>query len=62
MDILSILIIAGICILCLLPFVFGSFRGFDRRAKDIEGQNPEAARALREARQNIDRGRGRYWR
>lgn len=60
MDIVSILIIAGICILCLLPILFHSFRSFDKGADDIEAQNPDVARAIRDARQQIDRGRGRY--
>ena len=62
MDIVSILIIAGICILCLLPVVFRSFRSFDKCADDIEAQHPDVAKAIREARGNIDRGKGRYGR
>ncbi len=58
MDLLSILIIAGICILCGLPFLLGLFRTKDKKSNDIENQNPEVARALREARRNIDAGRG----
>ncbi|WP_104090478.1 hypothetical protein [Arthrobacter sp. GMC3] len=60
MDIASILIIAGICILCLLPVVFRSFRSFDKTANDMEAQNPEVAKAIRDARRDIDRGKGRY--
>lgn len=60
MDIASILIIAGICILCLLPVVVRSFRRFDKSADDLEGQHPDVAKAIREARRNIDRGKGRY--
>lgn len=60
MDIASILIIAGILALCLLPIIFRSFRSFDKSADDIEGRDPETARAIREARKNIDRGKGRY--
>ena len=58
MDMVSILIIAGICLLCLLPVLFRSFRGFDKSAD--EGRNPEVARAIRDARHQIDRGKGRY--
>lgn len=60
MDIASVLIIAGICILCLLPVLFRSFRSFDKGANDIEAQHPDVAKAIREARRNIDRGKGRY--
>lgn len=60
MDIASILIIAGICILCLLPVLFRSFRSFDKSANDIEAQNPDVAKAIRDARRDIDRGKGRY--
>lgn len=60
MGIASILIIAGICILCLLPVLFRSFRSFDKSANDIEAQHPDVAKAIREARRNIDRGKGRY--
>lgn len=60
MDIVSILIIAGIVILCLLPVVFRSFRSYDKSANDIEPQSPDVAQAIREARMNIDRGKGRY--
>ncbi|WP_449374473.1 hypothetical protein [Arthrobacter psychrolactophilus] len=60
MDIVSILIIAGIVILCLLPVVFRSFRSYDKSANDMEHQSPDVAQAIREARKNIDRGKGRY--
>lgn len=60
MDIVSGLIIAGICVLCVLPILFGSYRSFDKSAKDIEGRDPETALALRKARRDIDRGRGYY--
>ncbi|MFC8302479.1 hypothetical protein ACFUCV_02200 [Specibacter sp. NPDC057265] len=60
MDLLSLLIIAGICILCLLPVVFRSLRGLDRHADDIQGSDPETAEALRKARESIDRGKGWY--
>lgn len=60
MDIVSILIISGIVILCLLPFIFGAFMKFDKKAEELEGTDPETARALRDARRNIDRGRGIY--
>lgn len=60
MDIISILIILGIVVLCLLPVLFRSFRSFDKSAEDIEASNPDVARAIREARNQIDRGNGRY--
>lgn len=60
MDLVSLLIVAGIIVLCLLPVVFGSFRSLDRHADDMEGRDPETARALRRARRDIDRGKGRY--
>lgn len=60
MDIVSILIIVGICILCLMPVLFRSFRSYDRTANDMEAQNPDVAKAIRDARRNIDRGRGRF--
>lgn len=60
MDIASILIIAGICILCLLPVLFRSFRSFDKTANDLEKQNPDVAEAIRKARRDIDSGRGRF--
>lgn len=59
MDLVSILIIAAICLLCLLPVLFRAFRGFDKGADDVEGRNPEVARAIEDARRHIDRGRGR---
>jgi len=40
--------------------VFGSFRSLDRHADDMEGRDPETARALRKARRDIDRRKGRY--
>ncbi|MDO5743469.1 MAG: hypothetical protein Q4P23_03290 [Micrococcaceae bacterium] len=58
MDPLSIVIIAGIVLLCVLPFMLGIFRSNDTKANDIQGQDPEVARALREASRNIDQGRG----
>ena len=58
MDFVSVLIILGILVLCLLPLLFGSLRNLDRRADDVQGEDPETARALREARKNIDRGKG----
>lgn len=58
MDFVSVLIILGIIVLCLLPFLFGAWRNIDRRANDIQGRDPDTARALREARKNIDRGKG----
>ena len=60
MDIASILIIAGICILCLLPVLFRAFRSYDKTANDMEAQHPDVAKAIRDARRNIDRGKGRY--
>ncbi|MCQ9163988.1 hypothetical protein [Arthrobacter sp. STN4] len=56
----SILIIAGICVFCLLPVLFRPFFSFDKCANDIEVQNPDVAKAIRDARRDIDRGRGRY--
>ena len=58
MDMLSIVIIAGIVLICLLSTIFGLTRNLDKRARDIQGKDPETARALREARRNIDRGNG----
>ncbi|MGH3653537.1 hypothetical protein [Glutamicibacter sp.] len=60
MDIASILIVCAIVVLCALPFIIGAFRGLDRRADDFEGSNPEISQALRDARKNIDRGKGYY--
>ena len=60
MDIASILIVSGIVILCLLPVLLRSFRGFDRRADDVEHENPDAADAIRKARKQIDQGKGWY--
>jgi len=59
-DIVSILIVVGICILCLLPVLFRSFRSLDKTANDMEAEHPDVAKAIRDARRNIDRGRGRY--
>lgn len=47
MDIVSILIIAGIVILCLLPVLFRSFRRFDKTADNREARNSDVARDLR---------------
>ena len=60
MDIVSIVIVAGIVILSLLPVLFRSFRSFFKTADDIEARNPDVARAIREARNQIDRAKGRY--
>ncbi|MDQ0095206.1 hypothetical protein [Paeniglutamicibacter psychrophenolicus] len=60
MDMPSILIVAGILVLCLLSVGIGMRRTLDRRARDIQRTDPETARALREARRNIDQGRGLY--
>ena len=60
MDLVSVLVIVVVCLLCLLPLAFGSFRSFDGRANELEGQDPETANALRAARRDIDRGKGRY--
>ncbi|MHA7269097.1 hypothetical protein [Arthrobacter sp. HLT1-20] len=57
MDIASILIIAGICILCSLPVLFRSLRSFDKSANDIEAQNPDVAKGIRDARREIDKGK-----
>lgn len=57
MDIASILIIAGICVLCSLPVLFRSLRSYDKRATDIEAQNPDVAKGIRDARREIDRGK-----
>lgn len=62
MDLPSILIIAGIVFLCLLPVMFRAFRSFDRTADDLEGQDPEVAKAIRDARRDMDRGKGMYGR
>jgi hypothetical protein len=58
MDMLSIVIIAGIVLICLLSTIFGLTRSLDKRARDMQGKDPDTARALREARRNIDRGQG----
>ena len=60
MDLASILIVLAIIVLCALPFIFGSFRGLDRTADDLEFRDPQTARALRNARKDIDRGKGYY--
>ena len=60
MDVVSILIIAGIAILCLLPILFRCFRSFDKTADDVEAQSPDVARAIRDARNQIDCGKGWY--
>ncbi|GAA1868269.1 hypothetical protein GCM10009715_14230 [Paeniglutamicibacter psychrophenolicus] len=60
MDMPSILIVAGILVLCLLSVGIGMRRTLDKRAGDILRTDPETARALREARRNIDQGRGLY--
>lgn len=58
MDPVSILIVCVLLMLCALPFAVGAMRSLDRRADDLEGSDPEISKALREARKNIDRGRG----
>ncbi|MDJ0313698.1 hypothetical protein [Arthrobacter sp. H35-D1] len=60
MDIVSILIIAGIIILCLLPVLFRSFRRFAKTADNSEARNSDVARDLREAQNQIDRGSRQY--
>lgn len=60
MVIVSVLIIVGIVILCLLPVLFRSFRSFDKTADDIEARNADVATGLREARNQIDRGSRHY--
>ena len=61
MDWVSIIIIGLVVIVAVaIPWVIGSFRSLDRRAEDLEGTDRETAQALRDARKNIDRGRGLY--
>lgn len=60
MDMLSILVIAGIVLLCLLSVGIGMHRTLDKRAGDLQRTDPETARALRDARRNIDQGKGLY--
>ncbi len=60
MDIVSILIVAGIFILCLLPVLFRSSRIFDRSKDDIDVRDADVARELRESRDQIDRGSRHY--
>lgn len=55
MDIVSILIVAGIVILCLLPVLFRSSRTVDKSKDDIEVRDADLARELRESRDQIDR-------
>lgn len=55
MDIVSILIVSGIVILCLLPLLFRSSRIFDKSKNDTEVRDADVARELRESRNQIDR-------
>lgn len=55
MDIVSILIVAGIVILCLLPLLFRSSRILDKSKDDIEVRDADVARELRESRNQIVR-------
>jgi hypothetical protein len=55
MDIVSILIVAGIVILCLVPLLFRSSRILDKSKDDIEVRDAGVARELRESRNQIDR-------
>lgn len=61
MDIVTVLIIAGLVILCLLPLMSGLSKYFDRRANGVEGKDPETERALREVRRDINKGQGWNW-
>lgn len=60
MDLLSVVIIAGIAVLCLSSGFYVFRRSLDKRADEVQRNDPETARALREARRNIDQGRGLY--
>lgn len=60
MDLLSVVIIAGIAVLCLSSGLYVFRRSLDKRADEVQRNDPETARALREARRNIDQGRGLY--
>jgi hypothetical protein len=55
MDIVSILIVAGIVMLCLVPRLFRSSRILDKSKDDIEVRDAGVARELRESRNQIDR-------
>lgn len=56
MDTISILMIIVIVLLCGLSVVYGFRRSLDRRANTIQHQDPDTARALREAQRNMDIG------
>lgn len=58
MDIMSILIITGILLLCLVPVIFRAFRSYDKAADDLEDRDPESAKAIGAARRKMERGRG----
>lgn len=55
MDIVSILIVAGIVILCLLPLLFRPSRILCKSKDDVEIRDADVARELRESRNQIDR-------
>ncbi|WP_347039564.1 hypothetical protein AAHB37_05470 [Glutamicibacter halophytocola] len=60
MDLASIFIVAALIVLCAFPFIIGAFRGLDRKADELESRDPETSKALRKAREDIDRGKGYY--
>lgn len=57
MDALSIVIICAIVALCVGSIIYGYRRSLDNRANQIQRNDPETARALREAQRNIDLGK-----
>jgi len=59
-DLASIFIVAAVIVLCAFPFIIGAFRGLDRKADELENRDPQTAKALRQARKDIDRGKGYY--
>lgn len=56
MDFIWIAVIGAVLVLGVIPVVFRVSGGLDRKADKLQGRDPEAARALREARRDIDRG------
>ena len=60
MDLVSILIMSAVIALCALPFIVGAYRSLDRKATDFDHSDEQTAKALRDARTDIDRGKGYY--
>lgn len=54
------IVIAVVVAMSVLSLMLGVFRRLDRTADDIQDVDPQAARELRQTREDMDRSKGYY--